>query len=145
MRCAKGVGLIELLVVLGLAGIAAGGAVPGIHRIQQEWALWTGAHMVESSLLWARAHAISANDSLLLIVDPDGRGFYWQDPDGTRYDTSVRSLPTGVCIVQSPKRSLRFYQHGNTAPAGTFVLQNDAGTYRVIVSILGRVRVVRDK
>ncbi|MGD0309116.1 MAG: GspH/FimT family pseudopilin [Acidobacteriota bacterium] len=145
MRHAKGFGLIELLVVLGLAGIAAGGAVPGVHRIQQEWALWTGTHMLESSLLWARTHAISANDSLLLIVDHDGRGFCWKDPDGTRYDISVRSLPIGVCIVQSPKHPLRFYQHGNTAPAGTFVLQNEAGRYRVIVSVLGRVRVVRDK
>ncbi len=143
MRGAKGFGLIELLVVLGLAGVAAGGALPGIHRMQQEWALWGGARMLETSLLWARGYAIASNDAMVLIIEPDGRGFHWQDPGGVRYALSARQLPYGVRIVQAPRRSLRFYQHGNAAPAGTFVLQNEVGTYRVIVSVAGRVRVTR--
>jgi Tfp pilus assembly protein FimT len=138
------VGLVEVIIVLGLLGIMAGSAVPGIHRINQEWALWGSAHMLETSLLWARNHAIAANDSLILMVDQDGRCFYWQDPGGTRYESSVRYFPAGVRIVQSPRRPLRFYQHGNAVPAGTFVIQGSAGTYRVVVNVMGRVRVQRD-
>ncbi len=143
MRFSRGFGLIEVLVVLGLAGVAAGTAVPGIHRMQQEWSLWGGTHMLETSLLWARGYAISSNDAMVLIIEPDGRGFHWQDPGGARYSLSARQLPAGVRIVQAPKRPLRFYQHGNAVPAGTFVLQNEVGTYRVIVSVMGRVRVAR--
>ncbi len=140
-----GTGLVELLVVLGLMGVMAGGAVPGAHRIRQEWTLWGGARLVESSLLWARGHAITANDSLTFIIDPGGRCFYWLSPDGSRYESSVRYLPSGVSIVKSPAKPLRFFQHGNAVPAGTFVIEGEAGLYRVVVSALGRVRVVRDR
>ncbi len=139
-----GQGLVELLVVLGLAGILAGGAVPGIRRISREWELWGCAHMLENSLQWARMHAISANDSLALIIDEDGRRFYWTDPEGRRYENSVRTLPAGVRIASSPRRPLRFYQHGNAVPAGTFVVQGAAGSYRVIVNVAGRIRMQRD-
>jgi prepilin-type N-terminal cleavage/methylation domain-containing protein len=140
----RGFGLVELLIVLGLTGILAASAVPGIHRINQEWALWGGARLLESSLLWARTHAIAANDSLVLVIDAGGRRFYWQDPSGARYDYSVRNFPAGVRIVQSPRRPLRFFQHGNAVPAGTFVIQGEAGVYRVVVSVRGRIRVQRD-
>jgi len=139
-----GFALAELLLVLGLTGIMAGSAVPGIHRIQQEWSLWGSTRLVESSLLWARTHAIAANDSLAFIIDEGGRRCYWVTPNGTRFEYSVRQLPAGVSIIQAPKKPLRFYQHGNAVPAGTFVIRGQAGTYRVIVSVMGRVRVVRD-
>jgi Tfp pilus assembly protein FimT len=129
---------------MGLVGIMAGGAAPGIHHISQEWALYGGVHLVETSLLWGRMHAIAANDSLTFIVDSDGRRFYWQDPTGTRYEASVLNLPPGVTIIQSPRKPLRFFQHGNAVPAGTFVIQGQAGSYRVVVSVMGRIRVQRD-
>jgi len=143
-RSPSGQGLLETLVVLGLIGIMAGSAVPGIHRMNQEWALWGGVRLLESSLLWARTHAITSNDSLILVISPDGRSFFWQEPGGARYETSVRYFPAGVRIVASPRRPLRFFQRGNAAPAGTFVVQGEAGSYRVVVSILGRIRVQRD-
>jgi hypothetical protein len=131
-------------VVLGLLGILVGSAVPEIHRMQQEWALWGSTRLVESSLLWARTHAIAANDSLSLIVDENGRRFYWQAADGARFEYTIRWLPSGISIIQSPRKPLRFFPHGNAVPAGTFVIQGEAGTYRVVVSALGRVRVQRD-
>lgn len=141
---AAGFSLVELALVLGLMGIVAGSAAPGIHRINQEMALRGSVRLVESSLLWARTHAIATNDSLVFIIDQDGRRFHWQTPEGKRYENSVRILPAGISIISSPRRPLRFYQHGNAAPAGTFVIQGPAGTYRVVVSVMGRIRIQRD-
>lgn len=143
-RIPSGFGLAELLFVLMLMGIMAGYAAPGVHRIRQEWSLYGSARMVESSLLWGRTHAIAANDSLAFIIDGNGRRFYWLTPEGLRYENSVRYLPAGVCITQSPAKPLRFYQHGNAAPAGSYVIQGAAGKYRVVVNIMGRIRVQRD-
>jgi Tfp pilus assembly protein FimT len=101
--------------------------------------------MVETSLQWGRSHAIAANTGLVLIVDSDGKRFYWTDAyTGDRYEGTVRYLPVGIRITSSPRRPLRFYQRGNAVPAGTFVVQGEAGSWRVIVSPSGRIRTQRD-
>jgi type II secretory pathway pseudopilin PulG len=143
-HCARGYGLLELVIVLGLVAIITAAAVPGVHRIQQEWALWGGAHLVESSLQWARTHAISANDSLSFMIDRNGTRIGWQDPGGTRFHSSTRVLPPGVRIAQAPRRPVCFFPRGNAVPAGTFVVQGAAGSYKVVVSSMGRIRVQRD-
>jgi Tfp pilus assembly protein FimT len=136
--------LAEALIVLGLIGIMASGAVPGMHRIQQEWMLFGATRVVESSLLWGRMRAIAANDALIFMVDDDGRRCYWQEVDGTRIESTVRALPAGVRIASAPRKPLRFYQHGNAVPSGTFLVQGTAGSYRVVVSVQGRIRTQRD-
>jgi type II secretory pathway pseudopilin PulG len=143
-RIARGFALLELVFVSGLIAIMAAIALPGMKRINQEWTLWGGTRLLESSLLWARAHAITANDSLSLVVDSEGYRIYWQDSAGTRYLGSIRTLPAGVRITQAPRRPLCFFPRGNAVPAGTYVVQGQAGSYRVIVSAMGRVRVMRN-
>jgi len=143
-HCARGYGLLELVIVLGIVAIITAAAVPGIHRINQEWALWGGARLVESSLLWARTHAISANDSLSFMIDSNGTRICWQDPGGARFHSSTRILPPGVRIAQAPRRPVCFFPRGNAVPAGTFVVQGAAGSYKVVVSSMGRIRVQRN-
>ena len=137
--------LVECLVVLTLAGIVLTAAVPSVHRMSQSFALIGATRMVETSLQWGRSHAISANTSVAFIVDSDGKRFYWADGrSGERFDGTVRFLPGNVRIAGFPRRPLRFYQRGNAVPAGTFVIQGDAGSIRVIVSPAGRIRTQKD-
>jgi len=143
MRDSMGFSLPEAIIVLWLAVILAAAALPGVIRLGRGWALVGGTRMLESSLLWARMHAVTSNDSLALIVEPGGRRFMWQDSTGSLYGNSIRDLPGGIAITKSPSRPLRFYQHGNAAPAGTFVVQGTTGSYRVIVSLMGRIRIER--
>ncbi len=142
---AQGTGLVEVLVVLVCGSVILASAAPGLVTIQQEWALWGGAHMVESSLFWGRMHAISSNCPVAFEVDPDGHGFHWEDAEtGERLDNFFWLLPGGVRITSSPRRSLRFYPKGNAAPAGTFVVEGSAGKYRVVVALTGRIRFQRN-
>ncbi len=141
----SGFTLVECLVTLTLAGVVLTAAVPGVQRVTQSFALMGATRMVEVSLQWGRSHAIAGNTSLAFIVDSDGKRFYWVDGrSGDQYEGTVRFLPAGVRIANSPRRPLRFYQKGNAVPAGTFVIQGDAGTFRVVVNPAGRIRTQKD-
>ncbi len=142
---ATGFTLVECLVTLTLAGVVLTAAVPGVQRMTQSFALMGATRMVEVSLQWGRSHAIAGNTSLAFIVDTDGKSFCWVDGrSGERFEGTVRFLPARVQITSSPKRPLRFYQKGNAVPAGTFVIQGDAGTFRVVVNPAGRIRTQKD-
>lgn len=141
----RGLSLLEVVIVLACATILLAVAVPNISKLHQEWTLWGAAHMLESSLRWGRAQAVTANSSVMLAVDEDGRLFYWVDPEsGSRFESTVRYLPGQVRIVSFPKKALRFSPRGNAVPAGTYILQGEAGSYHVVVNVVGRIRLQRD-
>jgi len=132
----------ELAIALAFGSIIVASAVPQMSRMQQAWALWGSARMVETSLQWGRMHAVSANTSVSFQVSGDGRRYCWVDPaTGAEYEETVRHLSPGTSIVDMPARPLKFFQKGNAAPAGTFVIQGNAGTWRVVVNPAGRIRV----
>ena len=141
----KGVALAELAIVLACAGILLTSTVPSFNHLRHHWNLWGATHLLESSLQWGRFHAISGNTSMMLMVDNDGRRFYWADGyTGEQFEGTMRYLPGQVRITSSPRRALRFYQRGNAVPAGTFVVQGDTGAYRVIVNPAGRIRLEKN-
>jgi type II secretory pathway pseudopilin PulG len=140
-----GYSLVELVIVIACTAVFVSAAVPNLSRLQQEWTLLGGVRLLESSMQWGRMHAISANTSLKFEVDDTGRIFWWVDPaSGNRYEHSIRHLPWGARIVSKPKKALRFFQHGNAVPAGTYKIQLDAGSYSVVVSPGGRIRVQKN-
>jgi uncharacterized membrane protein (UPF0127 family) len=125
--------------------ILLGALVPHAGKIQQEWTLRGAVQILESSLRWGHAHAISSNSALMFVVEEDGRSFSWTDPQtGTKYESSIRWLPRQVRIAKVPAKPLRFHPSGNAAPAGTYVVEGDAGSYKVVVNLVGRIRVQRD-
>jgi len=143
-RRAAGFGLAEVLITIVCISSLLAVGVPNLHRLSQEWNLRAGAAVLETSLHWGRMHAVSTNSSLMLIVSADGRQFFWADAAcGDRYETAARQLHSGVRITSAPGRPLRFFQRGNAAPAGTYVVQGSTGAYRIVVSPGGRIRIQR--
>ena len=134
--------VLELLLIVACLAALFLPALPAAGRLHGRWSLYCGAYAVESSLQWGRLQAVSANTALALEVNSNGTAICWQDFDtGRIYEGSIRELPGGVRIVASPARPLRFFPQGNAAPAGSYVIQGDRGSYRVVVNIAGRIRV----
>jgi type II secretory pathway pseudopilin PulG len=140
-----GYSLAELMAVLACIGVLCSAAMPSVAHWQKEWTLWGCTQSLETSLQWGRMHAISTNAPILFEIDAGRQKFYWKDPQsGDPYSETIRYLPRGVRIAGCPKRSLRFYQHGNAAPAGTFTLEGETGSYSVVVSPGGRIRIQKN-
>jgi Tfp pilus assembly protein FimT len=140
-----GFSLVELIMVLAGACVLLVAAVPSLDRIHREWTLWGAARLMESSLGWGRMHAVATNSSLVLEIDPDGRSFHWTDAGSSEpYMSTIRRLPGRISITRAPGRPLRFFPRGNAAPAGTFVLQGETGSCRVVVNPAGRIRLERN-
>jgi hypothetical protein len=145
LSAAEAYSLVELVIVLMCATVLTSAAIPNIAHLQSEWTLWGGARTLEASMQWGRMYAISANTSVLFAVDSDRQTFYWVDPaSGDPYAGSHQRLPASLRIVSFPRRPLRFYPHGNAAPAGTFTIQGGTGSYSVVVSPGGRIRVQKN-
>jgi Tfp pilus assembly protein FimT len=133
------------MTALTCAAILLAVAVPNIAHLQRIWGLWGSTRTVEASMQWGRMHAIASNAPILFEVDDSGQKFYWVDPvSGNTFADSVRYVSRGVRIVAFPRRPLRFYQHGNAAPAGTYTLSSEAGSYSVVVSPGGRIRIQKN-
>jgi len=140
-----GYSLLECLIVLCCTAVLLALSAPGLNRLQQEWTLWGYACSLESSLRWGKAQAISSNASTLFEVSNDGSRYCWIDTgSGEKYLNTECRLPEGVRIESQPARPLRFYPYGNAAPAGTYVIRANAGSYSVVVNPGGRVRIKRN-
>jgi hypothetical protein len=91
-------------------------------------------------------HAIASNTPVIFGIDNARQGFFWTDAvSGERFLDSVRRLPRGIRITAAPRNPVRFYQHGNAAPAGTYTIEGDAGSYSVVVSPGGRIRLQKNR
>ena len=141
----QGYSLVELMMVLACTSILLSAAIPGMAHIKEEWTLWGAARSVEASLQWGRMHAISSNTPMVFEISEDRKNFYWVDPEsGDSFAASVRYLPDSTLMTSFPRRSLRFYPHGNAVPAGTYVIESQIGSYSVVVTPGGRIRTQRN-
>lgn len=132
--------------MLACATVLLAAAVPNIANLRDEWTLLGSTRILESTLQWGRMQAIASNTSLALEIDAVQQKFYWLDAgSGDRYANSIRQLPRSVRITSAPRRPLRFFPHGNAAPAGTYTLTGNAGSYSVIVTPGGRIRTQRNE
>jgi Tfp pilus assembly protein FimT len=144
-RQSEGYSLAEMVVAMACAAVLLTVAIPNIVRLQKEWMLWGAARILQTSMQWGRMQAIASNSPVIFQIDDTQQEFYWIDTaTGDRYSESVRHLPVGTRFTAAPRRSLRFYQHGNAVPAGTFTIAGDVGSYSVIVSPGGRIRLQRN-
>jgi Tfp pilus assembly protein FimT len=137
----RGVTLVELTVVLGLLALVTGSAAPVVVGALDAYRLQGAVADVYGAIHLTRARARATGVMHALVIEPDGRGFrIVEDPGGRAVTVAGPSaLPDGA--VASANTTIRFSPKGFAVPFGTVTVRAGADVRRVIVNLLGRVRV----
>ncbi len=135
--------MVELLVVMGLAGIVAGGSVLIAPRIDGAIRLETAVHLLAADLRQARTLAVASARRIRLVLREGGVGYVRQASEGSAYlIDQTRLLPVGVAIARvGSGGTLTFSPLGNGENA-TIVLEHRSGIQRaLVINQRGRIRI----
>ena len=147
-RSDQGFTIMELVVVMTLALIIMGIALPNLLSWLPTYRLSAGARQVASDLQLARMKAISQNAKFRLIfngnVYPAATYSFEKDNGGTwGTESGPFGLPNDITVTGVTATSV-FQPRGTVAPgtAGTITLENSNSLNKTVdVSIVGRVSI----
>ncbi len=141
MRRERGVTLIELAVGLAILAVGIALAVPSLGSALSVLRAHGAATDLYGAVHLTKARARATGVMHALVLEPDGRGFrIVEDPAGARRTVSgPHPLVEGV--VATTNATIRFSPNGFAVPAGTITVRSGTDVRRLIVNILGRVRV----
>jgi Tfp pilus assembly protein FimT len=142
MRDARGVTLVELATVLailtvivGAVGVAAGRVLPRYRVVGAAGDLYAALHLT-------RARARETGVMHALVIDQGGQAFrIVENPTGPTARTVVGPIPLPGGAVARANTTIRFSPKGFAVPFGTITVQDGKETRRLVVNLLGRIRV----
>ncbi|MGH7319499.1 MAG: GspH/FimT family pseudopilin [Candidatus Rokuibacteriota bacterium] len=141
MRGKRGVALVELTIGLCILAVTFGWAIPLLGGALDAFRVEGAVADVYGAVHLTKSQARMTGVMHALVIDPGGRAFrVVEDPTGAaRTVVGPHTLVDGV--VASPNITIRFSPKGFAVPFGTITVSAGASSRRVIVNILGRVRV----
>jgi prepilin-type N-terminal cleavage/methylation domain-containing protein len=140
-----GITLVEVVVVLTVLATLMGAAVPTVGAALDSYRAGGATADLCSAIHLARVRATATGVTHALVLAPDGRSFrIVQDPGGaTKTIEGPHALVDGA--VATSNVTLQFSSRGFSVPAGTITVRSAGATRRIVVSLLGRVRVITDE
>lgn len=138
-----GKSLIETLVVLAIAGLAAVMALPNFLNLSSRAQVQTATEELASELRLARQLALTTRDRVRLVFDLEGRTIAAQFVNSGRTHHTYRYDDRGIVLERpSAGTEIVFHPSGRSATATTIQLRGKEGQVRkVTVSLTGRVAV----
>jgi len=135
----RGVTLVELATLLAVLAVGVGLAAP-VARVLPAYRATGVARDLYGALHLTRARARTTGVMHALVIEQDGRTVrIVEDPQGTGATViGPWQLPEGV--VTSGNTTIRFSPKGFAVPFGTITVQADDEIRRLVVNLLGRVR-----
>lgn len=141
----NGISLIELLLVIALAGVMAVWGAQNWHHYRQRERLADSARQLLAFLTHLQAKTNRSNNTALLWIQQEDQGCLGS---GDKPATPCSSLDGSVFIPPYPdvsiaislQKEMGFFGVRNTAQAGNIMLSSPAGRIRLIISSRGRMR-----
>jgi Tfp pilus assembly protein FimT len=146
MRKARGFTVLEMIVVIGSAGVLAALSAPRLTAWLPDWRLDAAARQVVLDLRVARARAMAEQRARRILFAAIGDTYRRQQRVGSVYtdDGPPVALPRGVDLLDcsAAQEAIAFTPRGTSSSFGTVTLRNAHGRERqIVVDIVGRVRV----
>jgi general secretion pathway protein H len=141
-RSSRGFSLVELLIVILLAGVILAISVPEIQRSLGSSRLRTSAVQLASELNYARTISVSRNSIYRVQLHNGNRTFQIVDPQDPENPPRIRKrLERGIAFSALPASPVQFFPRGH-AREGRIELSNAFGqTIAVVVLPSGMVEV----
>ncbi len=141
MRGERGVTLIELAVVLAVMALGIGVAAPRVGEVLSGLRAQGAVVDLYGAVHLTRSRARMTGVMHAIVLEPDGRSFrIVEDPAGAAR-TVIGPQPLVEGATATANTTIRFSPRGFAVPTGTITVRSGAEVRRVIVNILGRVRV----
>lgn len=137
---AHGHSLAELLVALAIVALLTVAGAGGWRTLQARLKLASGASLLRGALAEGRLAALSRGESVLLRLDPAGRGFVLV-ARGEHGDEELRrgALPAGL-VATANRPAVTYYPWPRAASPVTVTLCAGGRALDLIVSQAGRPR-----
>lgn len=137
----RGVTLVELIAGLAILALAIGLGAPILGGALSALRVHGATADLYGAIHLAKSRARTTGVMHALVLEPDGRAFrIVEDPAGVeRTVIGPSSLVEGV--IATSNATIRFSPKGFAVPFGTITVRSDGEVRRLIVNILGRVRV----
>lgn len=140
MRSERGFTLVELGIVLAVMAVGVGLTAPALGRVVPMLRVQSAAQDLYGAVHLTKSRARATGVMHALVIEPDGRAFrVVEDPAGAaRTVVGPTTLVDGVMV--SGNTTIRFSPKGFAVPFGTITVRSGSEVRRVVVNILGRVR-----
>jgi len=137
----NGVTLVEVVVVLLVLGTMMGAAVPTVGAALDGFRATGATADLYSAVQLTKGRARATGVTHALVLEADGRGFrIVADPAGAA-QTVEGPHPLVDGAVATSNVTIHFSSKGFAVPAGTITIRSAGETRRIVVNILGRVRI----
>lgn len=135
--------VIELVIVLAVALIVMGVALPNMISWLPTYRLSSGARQLAGDLHLARMRAISQNTKYRLRFTDNNTYEFWKDNGGWAKESGGFDLPEGITVANAvPFDTSEFQARGTVNTAGSITLKNTYNEQKdLAISIVGRVSI----
>ena len=142
-RNERGVTLVELAAVLSVLVVGIGLAVTTLERTLALLRADGGAQVLYGAIHLTKARARATGVMHALVIERNGRGFRIVENPTRAARTVVGPVRLMPNVRASANTTIRFSPKGFAVPMGTVTVRADTEVRRVIVNIVGRVRIAK--